>query len=186
MSFVDGENLTIRAQELAQVKGVTLTPGERYFKDVFVWLPGIKARMNILPKPPLPLQPSGVRSHYYTSVIGDDLKISSIRESLWKLGFQPEVFKRDAQTKKSKGVDIALTTEFLWNAFQNNYDVAVLWAGDGDYVPLVNAVKRLGKVVYLVFFYNSGLAPALRLASDESFPLDDFFLNQWTTPASNG
>ena len=38
---------------------------------------------------------------------------------------------------KAKGVDIALTTDMLSNAFLGNYDVAVLVAGDGDYVPLV-------------------------------------------------
>lgn len=76
-------------------------------------------------------------------------------------------------------MDIALTTDFLWNAFQDNYDVAVLFAGDGDYVPMANAVKRLGKVVYLAFFYTSGLASALRLTSDECFQLDAFFCNQW-------
>jgi uncharacterized LabA/DUF88 family protein len=92
------------------------------------------------------------------------------------------VFKRDAQTKRSKGVDIALAKDFLCNAFFNNYDVAVLYAGDGDYVPIVNEVKRMGKVVYVAFFYEAGLSPALRLASDEYFPLDEFFCKQWRQP----
>lgn len=180
MSFVDGENLTIRGQELATTKGIHLIPGEHYEKDVFVWFPGVTGRAYLFPEPPLKLQQTAIRAYYYTSVVGDDMKMTTIREALWKLGFQPEIFKRDAQTRRSKGVDIALTTDFLWNAFQDNYDVAVLFAGDGDYVPMVNAVKRLGKVVYLAFFYDSGLAPALRLTSDESFPLDTFFCDKWS------
>ena len=34
--------------------------------------------------------------------------------------------------------------------FEDHYDVAVLIAGDGDYVPLVEEVKSLGKVVYVL------------------------------------
>jgi len=47
----------------------------------------------------------------------------------------------------------------LSHAFLNNYDVATLIAGDADYVPLVEEVKRLGKVVYVLFFVSNGLSP---------------------------
>jgi len=39
----------------------------------------------------------------------------------------------------------------LSNAIDNNYEVAVLVAGDADYVPLVEEVKRRGKMVILCF-----------------------------------
>ena len=40
--------------------------------------------------------------------------------------------------------------------------------GDGDYVPLVEEVKRLGKIVVCVFFdVGNGLSPALKIACDE-------------------
>jgi uncharacterized LabA/DUF88 family protein len=57
--------------------------------------------------------------------------------------------------------------------------VALLIAGDGDYVPLVLELKRLGKVVYVGFFAASGLNPELRLASDGFFELEPFFFDQW-------
>src|SRR5262249_52320161 len=126
-------------------------------------------RANLFPEPPLKLQPTATRSHYYASSQGDEPKLAGIREALWKLGFHPEVFKRDSSTNRSKGVDIALAKDFLCNAFFDNYDVAVLFAVDGDYVPMVNEVKRMGKVVYVASFYESGLNPSLRLASDECF-----------------
>ena len=63
--------------------------------------------------------------------------------------------------RPSKGVDIALTCDMLSHASHDNYDVAVLIAGDGDYVPLVDEVKRLGKLVHLVFFQSTGLNPKL-------------------------
>lgn len=179
MAFVDGENFTIRGQQVAGRMGVTLIEGEYYQRDVFVWFPNVTGRANLFAETPLNLQPNSIRSHYYTSSPGDEPKLAGIREALWRLGFHPEVFKRDSGTKRSKGVDIALAKDFLCNAFYDNYDVAVLFAGDGDYLPIVNEVKRMGKVVYVVAFHGSGLSPSLRLASDECVEVDDFFCKQW-------
>jgi uncharacterized LabA/DUF88 family protein len=72
--------------------------------------------------------------------------------------------------------EIALTTDMLSHGYRNNYDVAVLFDGDGDYVPLVEEVKRLGKVVYIMFFQGSGVNNELRLASDTFLYTDEFFL----------
>src|SRR6266852_4690104 len=79
MLFVDGENLTIRAQKFAADNGVMLKEGPCYLKDVFVWLPGVRATQNIIPTVPLGVQDSAIRSHYYTSVFGDDSKMSQVR-----------------------------------------------------------------------------------------------------------
>lgn len=43
MGFIDGENLTIRAQKLAQDESVTLTAGPLFQPDEFVWMPGVRA-----------------------------------------------------------------------------------------------------------------------------------------------
>jgi uncharacterized LabA/DUF88 family protein len=69
--------------------------------------------------------------------------------------------KKVRQQEKAKGMDIALAKDFLSHAFLDNYDVAVLVAGDGDDVPLITEVKRLGKVVYVVFFNDYGLSTEL-------------------------
>jgi len=37
MVFVDGENLTIRAQRIAEKEGITLGEGPAYKQDVFIW-----------------------------------------------------------------------------------------------------------------------------------------------------
>jgi uncharacterized LabA/DUF88 family protein len=105
---------------------------------------------------------------------------------LWELGFQPEVFKKSKQDQKAKGVDIALAKDFLGNAYNHNYDVAVLIAGDGDYVPLVAEVKRLGKVVYVAFFRDKGfgLSEDLELSSDRSFEFSTLFREKWVAIAS--
>ena len=122
-------------------------------------------------------QPHSTRSFYYTSVLGDDQRVQDVKEKLRKLAFSPEIFKKSKD--KAKGVDIALSKDLLVNAFFNHYDVAVLIAGDGDYVPLVEELKRLGKVVYLVFFKRTGLSQDLWMAADSFFEMEPFFIDCW-------
>jgi hypothetical protein len=43
MSFVDGENFTIRAQNLAKKANVSLIEGPYFKQDCFVWIPGFNA-----------------------------------------------------------------------------------------------------------------------------------------------
>ncbi len=181
MLFVDGENFAIRAQELAQRRSLALIEGDYYKKDVFVWFPEHPATLNLtdIPITPIPLQRHAIRAHYYTSLIGDETGIAAVKRTLWERGFHPEVFKRNKGQAKSKGVDIALSKDFLSHAFFNNYEVAVLISGDGDYVPLINEVKRLGKIVYVFSFSQSGLNPELRLASDRYFEMEPFFYDCW-------
>ena len=117
--------------------------------------------------------------------MGDGERIAHVRDCLWNLGFTAQVYKK-AKTRASKGVDIALTTEMLGHAFRNNYDKAVLVAGDADFVSLVEEVKRLGKQVVVWFFSTRhGLSPALKNASDEYFDLSNRFDTMWHTYASN-
>jgi uncharacterized LabA/DUF88 family protein len=66
----------------------------------------------------------------------------------------------------------------LTHAFMNNYDTAVLVAGDGDYVPLVEEVKRFGKRVVLHFF-QSGLSEDLKLACDAFIDVTRPFHDYW-------
>ena len=181
MLFIDGENLTLRAQQIADKNGIKLIEGPYYMRDVFIWLPKIRATAAITNTQDtrIPVQPHAIRAHYYTSIIGDNDKQTEVRDTLWKLGFNPEVFKKTRKDEKAKGVDIALTKDILWHAYFNNYDVAVLLSGDGDYVPVVEAVKRLGKAIYVCSFQGTGLSQELRLASDTFYELEPFFLDTW-------
>ena len=54
-------------------------------------------------------------------------------------------------------------------------------AGDGDYIPLISEVKRLGKVVYLVFFLDKtyGMNEELLLASDHNFEVGESLKEAW-------
>lgn len=63
---------------------------------------------------------------------------------------------RDSQGKlKQKGVDILISVDMVIKAFLNHYDVAILIAGDRDFVPAVRAVRELtGKYVYCIYALN--------------------------------
>jgi len=181
MTFIDGENLTIRAQELAKQQGLELQAGECFERDVFVWFPPHRGWSHAVLEnaEQTSLVYRALRSHYYTSLTGADAKIESTRERLWALGFEPRVFKRGRE-RAVKGLDIALARDMLSHAFRNNYDVAVLFGGDGDYVPLVHEVKRLGKLVYVAFFDDSTLSPELKLAADRFIDLRGLLTQAWS------
>jgi len=152
MLFVDGENLTIRAQRIADRKGIAFLPGEHWMKDVFIWLPGVDpvTQVFMLGSPhslyiPFQLENRSMRSYYYTALRASQDAVDEVRQSLRKLSFEPRIFKKSED--RSKGVDISLATDVLSHAFRDNFDLAVLIAGDADYVPLVEELKRLGRIV---------------------------------------
>ena len=179
MMFVDGENLTIRAQEYVRSQRFEIPEGEYHKKNTFIWLPNQHASGRFFGH--AFLANASIRSYYYTSVVGDGPALTRVRTSLWELGFTPEVFKKDKQADKTKGVDISLTRDMLSHAFMNHYDAAVLVSGDGDYVPLVKAIKQQGKRVVCVFFEGVGLSPELKLAADDYYDLTGAFQKSWQT-----
>jgi hypothetical protein len=178
MLFVDGENFTLRGQDLAEKHGVALQTGEWFEEKTLLWMPGTPAGQNLY-KVGYPMQVGALRAYYYASVVGDDARRATVTAALWNLGFAPAVFRREKATGRSKGVDISLATDLLSDAFRASYDVAVLVAGDGDYAPLVDEVKRLGRLVCLAFFDGSGLNQELRLRADSFCELDSWFLTRW-------
>ena len=56
-----------------------------------------------------------------------------------------------------KNLDSQLTSNMQQLANEDAYDVAILIAGDGDYQSVIEAVKKLGKKVEIVYF--RGCAP---------------------------
>lgn len=180
MLFVDGENFTIRGQKVAEDFGLSLRSGSHYEEDVLLWLPGLKPHGLMASMGEGQSQELAVRAYYYTTVQGDELRVDDVRGRLWELGFHPEVFRKPKR-RKAKGVDITLTKDMLSHAYYGNYTIAVLLAGDADYVPLVQEVKRLGKIVFVGSFLDSGFSDELRLASDWTFDLTRPFVHEWLT-----
>jgi uncharacterized LabA/DUF88 family protein len=158
MVFVDGENLAIRYGKILEDRDIEVPKHVFYEPNVYVWSVGLN---NVC------VYHRVLRKYYYTSIIEkdhttilaciDQLKLHNIQE--------PKVFKR-TKNRHSKGVDISLATDMLTHAFRRNYDIAVLVAGDGDYVPLVKAIKNEGCQVFLWFFDEKGLSDDLRRNAD--------------------
>ena len=59
--------------------------------------------------------------------------------------------------EKPKGVDISLAVRMLNDAHLQSFDDCHLYTSDADFVPAINAVRALGKQVY-VHGYMNGLA----------------------------
>lgn len=166
MIFVDGENLAIRYKsELGNNQPVSHVS---YEPDVYVWsryVSRIHGPHNY------------IRRYYYTSTPGDKQRIEKAEDELLKIGIDaPRIFHK-SRNKRSKKVDITLATEMLTHAHRKNYDIAVLVAGDEDYVPLVKAVQNKGRQVVL-WALKSGLSHALRKTCDHYWDIGEALFHQ--------
>jgi uncharacterized LabA/DUF88 family protein len=82
-----------------------------------------------------------------------------------------------------KGVDIMLATDMLTHAYSDNYDTALLVAGDSDYVYALQAVKNAGKHVEITLFGKENTSVPLRKVADKVVPVDGRFLRgAWKKP----
>src|SRR5882672_6406219 len=101
MMFIDGENFTIRGQSVAAAEGLRLDEGPHYKKDVFLWMPDIRARACLANAAwVLPLQSTAIRSYYYTSTTGATDVVQKVRSDLRALDFDAHVFKRPADKSR--------------------------------------------------------------------------------------
>jgi uncharacterized LabA/DUF88 family protein len=62
----------------------------------------------------------------------------------------------------------------LVHAFRNAYDAALLFSGDADLIPVIEEVRRLGKLVIVGAFPDS-TSPALRVAADAFLDISSEF-----------
>lgn len=166
MMFIDGENLAIRYK--AQLANAAPVNHVGYVRDVMV-LSRFASRIN---------GPQDfIRRHYYTSSRGGQDARDDIERQLKELGIEaPRVFPRN-KAGRSKRVDITLATEMLSHAHRKNYHIAILVAGDEDYVPLVEAVKSEGCRVAL-WALESGLSSALRRSADHYWNIGDLLFKE--------
>jgi uncharacterized LabA/DUF88 family protein len=75
-----------------------------------------------------------------------------------------------------KGVDIQLATDMITHSFKNNYDVAVLVAGDNDFVGAIQSVKDNGKNVEVALFGKERTSYRLRMVADKVITINSKFL----------
>lgn len=100
-----------------------------------------------------------------------DAEEQRIARALRREGVEARLVRQHGTKGKEKGVDMAVVRELLVNAFHSNMDIALLVAGDEDYLGVVGDVKRYGVEVWGSAF-NSGKSERLELACDDWMPLD--------------
>ena len=75
-----------------------------------------------------------------------------------------------------KGVDILLATDMITHSFKNNYNAAILVAGDNDFVGALQAVKDNGKNIEVALFGKERTSLQLRKTADEVIAINARFL----------
>jgi uncharacterized LabA/DUF88 family protein len=183
--FVDGENLTLRYQELLRA-GRTPAKGNIHVPDAFIW------NQSILDTHFWKLK----RVSYYTSVTGDELKLREVRNLIGGTTFtcktgivntgrmstpstrtgqiMPFVRKKAARTRKESICDIQIAVDVLRACYRDHAKTIWIFTGDGDFISLFEEIVHSGKTVY-VSALSSGLSDDIPFAVDEFLPLDDHF-----------
>ena len=97
-----------------------------------------------------------VRTYYYDAIVDESEKKKRREQSLFFDMMRHVPFCtvrlgrliKTGEGYRQKGVDIMMAIDMLSKAYANHYEIAILLAGDGDFVDLVEAVKDVGKRIY--------------------------------------
>jgi len=141
-----------------------------------------KHALDYLERSLLPIVGRGVRAVvrgvYATSCFGDTEAVHQASVWIRNRGFDPIVVHELRQARKqrenrglgkAKTVDLALAVRILEDSYHGVYDVCYLFSSDLDFVPVIEAAKRLGKQVCIC-----GYRHALGAHSDLEFVPDAF------------
>jgi len=77
---------------------------------------------------------------------------------------------------EQKGVDSLLTFDLITLATRDAYDIAIIIAGDQDFVCPVLEVRMLGKQAENAFTDNSAWSSVLKGVADKTVSLDELYL----------
>ena len=78
-----------------------------------------------------------------------------------------------------KGIDVMLSTDLLYFAWNNSYDVAILVSGDSDFGYALQAVKNMGKHVEVAYFENAVSKDLLDIVDNQHLLDRVFFSSLW-------
>ncbi len=105
-----------------------------------------------------------IRLNYYTSTVDakrDSATAISQQRFLDAIRHVPYInikykpLKYRGNIPFEKGVDILIATDMLTAALRDCYDTAILVSGDGDFVEVLEEIKRAGKQVENATFLSS-------------------------------
>lgn len=87
---------------------------------------------------------NGMKNKPYLEVIEGSQVIRQANRAV-----QIDIADPNTYITEEKGTDINIAINMISKAYTNAYDVAVLVSGDTDYVPVVNQLHNIGKIVVL-------------------------------------
>jgi uncharacterized LabA/DUF88 family protein len=171
--FIDGENFLYGIKSINPFYTDFKFDFERYIKyitrgrkliDVYYFIAPLKQNLN-------PLR--------YT-------KQQRLFTRLRRAGFKIILCKRrkrdneeGIQTHTIKEDDIRLALQMQKDAYENKFDIALLFSGDGDFVPLPEFLNEKGKKVELVYFENSISIGLLRVCDFKGFKINKKIVNKF-------
>jgi uncharacterized LabA/DUF88 family protein len=187
--FVDGENLAIRYKEMVKA-GRTPAKDNIVIDDCFVWNHRLLSDHNWNLK----------RISYYTSIVGDDEKVSELRRTISRTVFRvttnmisptlgqsatgqmvPFVRKKSTKSRKEGICDIAIAVDVMRACYRDHAQCIWLFSGDADFIQLFQEIVHSGKKAYASAF-SSGLCPEIPLVVDEFLDLDNYFFDETPLP----
>ncbi len=189
--FIDGNNLICRFQEVLKQKVKKDKINEKDFlndssiileKDSFLW----KKNMNIVFPQLSHIRYEIVRAYYYTYC--NEKKVKEMRKKISDtsiIGSEPvlkltsEIITRN-KSEQAKGDDIKICLDSIRHASNNSADVIYLFSGDGDFLPLVEELQKMGKYVFVAAFDYIGNDKDYKKATGLNIKLKeraDYFLN---------
>jgi uncharacterized LabA/DUF88 family protein len=176
--FIDGGHLRAGARKYrkALVDPRALTENIAYSYRVQGWrTPGMVSAGKLFASG-IPRPVSLARVLYYDARPDEKDPRDSAIEDYWKaiellpdteIGFGA----LRGRPRRQKKVDGLIAVDMMVGAFTNLFQVAILVAGDSDFVPVVNEVRRRGVMVVVAGIQES-LADELKRAADRVWPIE--------------
>lgn len=179
--FIHGENLSLRYKELV-ASGNVPRPDNVLIQDCFVW------NQRVLDDHIWGIK----RISYYTSLVGDDVLVKSVREQIARTTYRcttaktdksefirtgqivPFIRKKTTRSRKESICDVAIAVDVMRACYRDHAEVIWIFSGDGDFIQLIEEVVHSGKVAYVSAF-SSGLNPDLPIVVDDFLSLDKYF-----------
>jgi uncharacterized LabA/DUF88 family protein len=112
---------------------------------------------------------------YYDARPDDDSELDPNLKSYWdaiellrdtQLGFGSLRGGNKKKPPRQKGVDTLIAVDMLVGAFTNLFSVALLVAGDADFVPIINEVRRRGVMVVVAGMDDGTFSDELKRSAD--------------------
>ncbi|WP_435659853.1 NYN domain-containing protein [Leisingera caerulea] len=151
--FIDADNMKVGFDQCLKRAGITEDETKLFDFNKLFW-------------------PFGLKRHFLYSAIESGKSppgwISSLRSQSGFL-FRETLLKTVNGKRKQEGVDVRLAVEAMQFAFRGKMSHAIIFSGDGDLLPLVNALVDEGVITAVVSFGSpemSEVASRLRDKAD--------------------